>query len=119
MKTNTESIALLSCQPMEIQLKAASEWKKRRKEIKEEWMSLIGEWPPVITNQKFEIINTLKREDFYQYRVRFCWTPNEQTEGYLLIPDKRGKKPQSFLYSTNPKQPSDQVGNPTGTLLIN
>lgn len=37
---------------------------KRRKEIKEEWMSLIGEWPPVITNQKFEIINTLKREDF-------------------------------------------------------
>ena len=53
----------------------------------------MGKWPPIIKNQKFEILDTLKRENFYQYRVRFYWVPNEQTEGYLLIPDKRGKKP--------------------------
>ena len=93
-------------------IKSASEWKKRRKEIKEEGMSLIGEWPPVITNQKFEIINTLKREDFYQYRVRFCWTPNEQTEGYLLIPDKRGKKPAVISVFYEPETAIGSGGKP-------
>ena len=54
-------------------------------------MSLLGQWPPVITGQTFEILDTLHRENFMQYRVRFYWTPNEQSEGYLLVPDKVGK----------------------------
>ena len=74
-------------------VKTKTDWNKRRREIKEKWMNMMGQWPDVITDQKFEIIDTLKRENFYQYRVRFYWTPNEQTEGYLLIPDKKGKKP--------------------------
>lgn len=74
-------------------VKNANDWKKRRKEIKDKWMNLIGKWPPVIQNQKLEILDTLKRETFHQYRVRFYWTPTEQTEGYLLVPDRKGKKP--------------------------
>ena len=74
-------------------IKNVNDWNKKRKEIKDTWMNLMGKWPPIIKNQKFEILDTLKRENFYQYRVRFYWVPNEQTEGYLLIPDKRGKKP--------------------------
>lgn len=74
-------------------VRTANDWQKRRDEIKSRWMNLLGQWPPIITRQSFEILDTLNRENFRQYRVRFYWTPNEQIEGYLLIPDKKGKKP--------------------------
>lgn len=74
-------------------VKTESNWAKRRAEIKEEWMELMGEWPPIITNQEMEIIDTTLRENFTQHKVSFYWTPNELTEGYLLIPNKEGKKP--------------------------
>ena len=69
------------------------DWSRRRKEIRSHWMEMMGEWPPLMDQQEFEIIGKEKREDFVQYKVRFYWTPNEQTEGYLLVPDKKGKKP--------------------------
>ena len=71
----------------------ATDWSKKRKEIKETWMNIMGEWPPIIKDQNLEILDTLKRENFHQYHIRFYWTPNEQTEGYLLVPDKKGRKP--------------------------
>lgn len=56
-------------------------------------MNLIGHLPAIITNQKLEIIKTTEREDFKQHLVRFYWTPLEQTYGYLLEPNKKGKHP--------------------------
>ncbi len=72
-------------------VRTVEDWQRRRTEIKDRWMSLLGQWPPVITGQTFEILDTLHRENFMQYRVRFYWTPNEQTEGYLLVPTKKAK----------------------------
>ena len=60
-------------------VRTVDDWQRRRNEIKDRWMSLLGQWPPVITGQTFEILDTLHRENFMQYRVRFYWTPNEQT----------------------------------------
>jgi hypothetical protein len=74
-------------------VKTKSDWQKRRVEILDRWHSFMGEWPPVLTGEKFEYIDSIRREDFMQYKVRFKWTPDEMTEGYLLIPDKKGKKP--------------------------
>lgn len=74
-------------------VKNADDWLKRRKEIKDKWLNLIGHWPAIITNQKLEIIKTTEREDFKQHLVRFYWTPLEQTYGYLLEPNKKGKHP--------------------------
>ncbi len=74
-------------------VKDRTDWRKRREEIRSRWMEMLGEWPPILDQQEFKIIDKEKREDFTQYRVRFYWTPNEQTEGYLLIPDKKGQKP--------------------------
>ena len=70
-------------------------------------MNLIGHWPAIITNQKLEIIKTTEREDFKQHLVRFYWTPLEQTYGYLLEPNKKGKHPAVITVSTNRKQLSD------------
>ncbi|MBW6533764.1 MAG: prolyl oligopeptidase family serine peptidase [Mariniphaga sp.] len=72
---------------------SADDWKQRREEILSRWHELMGEWPDLITNQTFEVLETTKRENFTQHKVRFRWLPNETTEGYLLIPDREGKKP--------------------------
>lgn len=62
-------------------------WAKRRAEILEKWTNLLGEWPEVIEKPEVEILGSERRENFTQHRVRFLWTPEEKTTGYLLIPD--------------------------------
>ena len=69
------------------------DWQKRQEEILNRWKEMMGVWPPLIEDQEVEIFETTHRENFTQYRIRFYWTPNEKTEGYLLIPDVEGKKP--------------------------
>lgn len=72
---------------------SAEEWPARKDEILNRWHEMMCEWPELITDQSFEILETTKRENFTQHKVRFRWLPNETTEGYLLIPDGEGKKP--------------------------
>ncbi len=47
-----------------------------------------------------------------QYCVRFYWTPNEQTEGYLLVPDKEGKKPAVITTFYEPETAIGLGGKP-------
>ncbi|MDR2915933.1 MAG: S9 family peptidase [Tannerella sp.] len=88
------------------------DWQKRREEIRYKWMSLMGEWPPIIKGQKFEIMETTHRENFTQHRIQFYWTPNQQTEGYLLIPDKKGKKPAVITVFYEPETAVGIGGKP-------
>jgi len=74
-------------------VKTISDWHRRRKEIHSRWMKMMGQWPALLTDQHLEYLDSVTREGFTQYKVRFYWTPNEQTEGYLLLPDGPGKKP--------------------------
>ena len=73
-------------------VKIKADWKKRRTEIKNQWMSMMGEWPSLLTEQELEVLSYKEREDFTQYQVRFYWLPNQQTEGYLLVPNQDGEK---------------------------
>lgn len=75
------------------QVKTSEDWKKRREEILARWNKLMGEWPPLLSDQKIKILDSTRRDGFDQYRVQFYWTPDEQTEGYLLVPDGTDKKP--------------------------
>ena len=34
------------------EVKTAADWKKRRKEIRDKWTDMMGEWPALIKNQK-------------------------------------------------------------------
>ncbi len=74
-------------------VKTPDDWNERREEILKQWTVMMGEWPPLIKHQEMEIIETTHRENFTQYKIKFYWTPNEQTTGYLLVPDGKGKKP--------------------------
>lgn len=88
------------------------DWEDRRNEIRSQWMNMMGEWPPILNQQEFEIISKENREDFTQYKVRFYWTPNEQTEGYLLVPNKVGKKPAVISVFYEPEPSIGVGGNP-------
>ena len=74
-------------------VKTHSDWKKRRKEIINRWQEMMGPWPELVTKPAVEIIETTHRENFTQYHIRFAWRTDEKTEGYLLVPDSKGKKP--------------------------
>lgn len=69
------------------------QWQERRAELLSDWQQLLGPWPALITEPKVEVIEERRRENFQQLKIRFLWTPNEMTTGYLLIPDGEGKRP--------------------------
>ncbi len=72
-------------------VESAADWQKRRTELLAKWRNLLGQWPPLITKPQVEILESVRRESFQQLRIRFKWTPQETTTGYLLIP--AGEKP--------------------------
>jgi len=74
-------------------VKNPSDWNKRRVEILNRWNGMMGKWPALITNQKLEILDSTRMEGFTRYRVRFSWIPGQKTNGYLMVPDGKGKKP--------------------------
>jgi hypothetical protein len=74
-------------------VKTPQDWARRRREIVEQWEQLLGKWPDFITEPKIELLESQRREAISQHRVRFQWTPNEKTTGYLLVPDGQGKRP--------------------------
>ena len=73
-------------------VKTKEDWKERRKEIEVRWHQLMGEWPALIKDQKLEVLDSSRREAFMQYRVSFYWTPDEKTEGYLLVPEGKAHR---------------------------
>lgn len=93
-------------------VKTKQDWQKRREEIRGRWMEMMGEWPPIMEDQQFEILETVHRENFTQHKVRFYWTPNEQSEGYLLIPDTQGKKPAVITVFYEPETAAGIGGKP-------
>ncbi len=68
-------------------------WRARRTELRAWWDEQLGAWPPLIEKPKVTILETVKRENFRQTKIRYLWTPNEETTAYLLIPNEPGPKP--------------------------
>ena len=75
------------------EVKNSTDWTRRRTEILNRWNGLLGKWPALITDQKLEFLDSVRKEGFTRYRVRFNWVPGQKTEGYLLVPPGKGKKP--------------------------
>ncbi|SMO62715.1 prolyl oligopeptidase family serine peptidase [Fodinibius sediminis] len=69
------------------------QWQKRKKEIRQRWHELMGPWPSLLKNQQLEIIASRQREGFTEHRIRFNWMPDQETEGYLLVPAGQGPHP--------------------------
>ncbi len=74
-------------------VRSPRQWEARREEILSSWMKKMGQWPELMTNQRFVFTDSLRREDFVQYTVEFDWIPGQRTYGYLLVPDNPAPKP--------------------------
>jgi len=74
-------------------VKTPADWKRRRAEILSQWQNALGEWPPLDAKPKVEILDSKRRENFMQHRIRFAWTPHKKTTGYLLVPVSKGPHP--------------------------
>ena len=68
-------------------------WKRRREDLLDAWQRLLGAWPPLITEPMVKVLDSEAREEFTQHRIRFRWTPREETVGYLLDPHGPGPHP--------------------------
>lgn len=68
-------------------VRSPEDWQRRREEIRQAWHLRMGPWPEPIADPRLEILETTRRENFTQHRVRLRWIPNESTLGYLLVPD--------------------------------
>ncbi len=76
------------------EVRDAEDWTKRREEIRTLWHERMGAWPPLITEPVVETLESAKLEGFTRHRVRFLWTPDEKTTGYLLVPEGAGDNPR-------------------------
>lgn len=74
-------------------VKDATDWSLRRKEINSTWHRMMGPWPELITDQQFIYLDSIQKDGYTQYRVSFRWLPQETTEGYLLVPFGKQKRP--------------------------
>ena len=55
------------------EVKNPADWRKRRMEILDRWNGLMGKWPALITDQKMEFLDSIRRDGFTQYKIRFSW----------------------------------------------
>ena len=95
-------------------VKTPADWKRRRAEIRGDWMRLMGAWPDLITEPKVAVLKETQRKGFRQLTVRFKWTPVESTTGYLLIPDgnPKSKRPAVVTVYYEPESAVGLKDNP-------
>lgn len=79
-------------------VKSAADWERRKAEIRREWTQIMGAWPQVIERPRMEILETKAREGgITQQKIRIETGPGQMGDGYLLIPDRAGKRPAVFV----------------------
>ena len=93
-------------------VRTPEDWSRRRKEIRDTWMSMMGEWPPLIEDNLLEYIDSVKRDGYMEYKVRFDWLPCGKTTGYLLKPERKGKKPAVITVFYEPETAAGTGGRP-------
>lgn len=74
-------------------IRTKSAWKEQSNKIRSKWMQQMGEWPDLLSDQQLKYIDSAQRDGYTEYIVAFNWLPNQETRGYLLVPNKKGKKP--------------------------
>ncbi len=84
-------------------VKTPEDWQRRRAEILKTWHELLGPWPPLITEPKFEEVERVAGDGFDRHTIRFALTPNETTSAYLLIPHGAQARPAVLVVSYEPE----------------
>src|SRR5688572_14266140 len=54
----------------------AADWQRRRAEIKSTWEKFLGEWPPLLANNRVRVLETTNRENFIQKKIEITVANN-------------------------------------------
>lgn len=87
-------------------------WDDRRDLIKSEWMSIMGEWPQVISDNPLKRVDSVDCDGFMRYTVEFQWLPGRVTRGYLLVPDDAEYSPAVITVFYEPETAVGIGGKP-------
>ncbi len=79
------------------------EWQARRTEILADWQRIMGAWPPLLEKPALEVLESKARENFTQQKVRIQISPDQHSEGYLLLPEGKGPFPAVFVPYYDPE----------------
>jgi len=84
-------------------VRTAADWQRRREEIRQTWQRLMGAWPEPVSDPRLEVLDSTRRENFTQHRIRLRWTLQESTLGYLLVPDGPQPMPAAITVYYEPE----------------
>jgi len=84
-------------------VKTRADWPRRRQEILEEWTTIMGPWPALLSHPKVEVLSSTHRDHFTQERVRIEIAPEQTGEGWLLTPDGEGPFPAVLVVYYEPE----------------
>lgn len=78
-------------------VKSPEDWQARRQEILRRWHSIMGPWPSLIDKPRIEYVETERREDFTQHRIRIEVATDRLHPAILLVPDGKGPFPAAIV----------------------
>lgn len=93
-------------------IRSIEEWQKQRSAIRRKWDESMGQWPEMIYQPLERLDSVVIEGGITRYRVRLQWTPNEQTEGYLLIPKTKKALPAVITVFYEPETAVGLGGKP-------
>lgn len=74
-------------------VRSPAEWPARRAEILRYWHEQMGPWPALIERPQLKITETQARGEITQHRVELEVAPGVRQHGFLLIPNRPGRRP--------------------------
>lgn len=93
-------------------VRTPADWERRRQELLDEWHGLMGEWPPLLTESRLQVLDAVRRESFTQQRVSLEVARGQFTEGWLLVPDGSGPFPAVLVPFYEPDTSVGQGARP-------
>ncbi len=100
---------------------STNDWKKRRKQIHQAWMDVMGPWPDLLENNSMQIGEASDSGDYFQHRVILNITPDQSAPGWLLLPKGAGPFPSALVVFYDPEtsvgSKEDKPGRDFGRLL--
>ncbi|MCY2953209.1 MAG: sialidase [Planctomycetota bacterium] len=84
-------------------VKAAADWQDRRQEILKTWHELMGPWPTLLEKPRLEYVESVRRENFTQHRIRLETAANQMAAGYLLVPEGEPPFPAVLVVFYDPE----------------
>lgn len=93
-------------------VQSPADWLRRRSEIVQDWVGILGSWPEIVDRPAMQILDTSVRVGVTQRRVRVQIAPDQTADGYVLIPSGQGPFPAVFVPYYDPETSVGLSKNP-------